>query len=176
MAKVLSYLALATGYYGGAIIEAGEIFPADFREAVRDETKQPVQPGKRSKDGEWLIKPIYPIKRDANGDAVRGAVRVPSWVEPYGDGHDLAEVQKVDEYVAPNPSIDATIDALKNASAEDLKTSEQKASDAAGGGGEDKHFTDGMTREKLLAYAKEKDLDVKANDDKATLIAAIKSA
>ncbi len=75
------YIATAKGYVDGRVIQVGEAFTYDFRELVRDESAKPLQLGRKGKDGEWERAPVYPIKRDKEGNAVFKAGEAPSWAE-----------------------------------------------------------------------------------------------
>lgn len=81
---VKQYRALQTGYVGGEVIKEGRVFTADFRELVRDETKPATHAGVKAANGEWAVPPVYPIKRDKNGEAVTRDGETPKWAEEIG--------------------------------------------------------------------------------------------
>lgn len=78
------YIALRDGYVDGKVIAEGESFVTDFSEIVRDESGTPIQHEKKE-FGQVVRPAVYPIKRDKDGNAVRGKDKVPSWARPAND-------------------------------------------------------------------------------------------
>lgn len=74
-----SYRATAVGYYDGKVRNVGEVFPADFREILREEPDEGALKRFEQNGGK---RPFGDIKRDKEGNALRGSVKVPSWAEP----------------------------------------------------------------------------------------------
>lgn len=105
MADTQKYIAIADGYYDGRVIKAGEAFVADFREIVRDEDANALVPPKKSPEGKPITNGVYPIKRDKDGNAVRGKIKVPTWAEP-ADAKEFAAAMAADTLVT-DPNLEA---------------------------------------------------------------------
>lgn len=75
------YRALRAGYVDGRVVNEGEVFVTEFKELVRDESKTPVHAGVRGANGDFSVAPVFPIKRDKDGNAVTKAGETPSWAE-----------------------------------------------------------------------------------------------
>lgn len=82
-----NYIATAQGYYDGKVRKPEDgPFLADFREIAREEPNAGDLKRFEEKGGK---RPVGAIKRDKDGNAVRGKLMVPSWAEPI-DAKDAA--------------------------------------------------------------------------------------
>jgi hypothetical protein len=99
---VKQYRALRTGYVDGRVVKEGEVFSTEFRELVRDETQAPVHQGVKGANGDWSVAPIYPVKRDKDGNAVTKAGETPTWAELISKGEAEAELAAQGDFQDPN--------------------------------------------------------------------------
>jgi hypothetical protein len=99
---VKQYRALRTGYVDGRVVKEGEVFSTEFRELVRDESQTPVHQGVKGANGDWSVAPVYPVKRDKDGNAVTKAGATPTWAELISKGEAEAELAAQGDFQDPN--------------------------------------------------------------------------